>query len=78
MLRKLALAAIAAASLGTMALAPTAASAHPWGGGWGWGGYHHYYGGVRLGFIGAGSCYVTRPVLTPWGYRLRTFYVCGY
>jgi hypothetical protein len=81
MLRKLTLAAIVAASLGTMALAPTAASAHPWGGGWGWGGWgyhHHYYGGVRLGLVGAGSCYVTRPVMTPWGYRLRTFNVCGY
>ncbi len=77
MLRKLALAVIAAASLGAMALTPTAASAHPWGG-WGWGFHHHYDGGVRLGLIGAGSCYVTRPVLTPWGYRLRTFYVCGY
>jgi len=63
-----------------MALIPTAASAHPWGGGWGWGGwgYHHYYGGLRLGFVGTGSCYVTRPALSPYGYRWRTFYVCGY
>jgi hypothetical protein len=74
MLRKLALAAVAAASLGAMALTPTAASAHPWGG---WGYHHHYYGGVRLGLVGSG-CYVTRPMLSPWGYRLRTFYVCGY
>jgi hypothetical protein len=77
MLRKLALAIVAAASLGATALTPTAASAHPWGGWGGWGHYHHYYGGVRLGLVGSG-CYVTRPVLTPWGYRLRTFYVCGY
>jgi len=78
MLRKLALAAVAAASLGAMALTPTAASAHQWGGGWGWGFHQHYYGGVRLGLVGVGSCYVTRPVLTPYGYRMRTFYVCGY
>jgi hypothetical protein len=64
-----------------MALAPTAASAHPWGGGWGWGGgfggYHHHFGGFGIGVVD-GGCYVTRPVLTPFGYRLRTVNVCGY
>ena len=38
--------------------------------------------GFGIGFIGGGygddGCYVTRPVLTPFGYRLRTINVCGY
>jgi hypothetical protein len=81
MLRKLILGLVAAASLTTIALAPSAASAKPWGGGWGGGGgYHHHHFGI--GFIGGGygdeGCYVTRPVLTPFGYRLRTVNVCGY
>jgi len=79
MLRKLTLAIVAAASLSAMALAPTAASAHPWGGGWGggWGGYHHHWGhGFGIGFVGGGDgCYVSR-VLTPYGYRYRTVNVC--
>jgi len=81
MLRKLILGLVAAASLTTIALAPSAASAKPWGGGWGggWGYHHHHFG---IGFIGGGygdeGCYVTRPVLTPFGYRLRTINVCGY
>ena len=83
MLRKMTLALVAAASLSAMALAPTAASAHPWGGGWGggWGGYHHHWGhGFGIGYAGGGyddsGCYVTRRVFTPYGYRLRTFNVC--
>jgi hypothetical protein len=83
MLRKLILGLVAAASLSTLALAPSAASAKPWGGGWGGGwGYHHHHFGGGIGFIGGGygdeGCYVTRPVLTPFGYRLRTVNVCGY
>ena len=81
MLRKLALGLVAAAFLSAMALAPTAASAGPWGGGWGGGwGYHHHHFGHGFGFIGGGydGCYVTRPVLTPFGYRLRTINVCEY
>jgi hypothetical protein len=82
MLRKVTLALVAAASLSAMALAPTAASAHPWGGGWGsGGGFHHHWGhGFGIGFAGGGydGCYVTRSVLTPYGYRLRTVNVCGY
>jgi hypothetical protein len=80
-LRKLALGLVAAASLGAMALAPSAASAHQWGGGWGggFGGYHHHFG---VGFIGGGyggdGCYVVRRVPTPFGYRLRTVNVCEY
>ena len=33
-----------------------------------------------IGYIGGGDdgCYVTRPVMTPFGYRLRTINVCGY
>ena len=82
MLRKFTLALVAAASLGAMALAPTAASAG--GGGWGggFGGFHHHWGhGFGIGFIGGGvddGCYVTQRVLTPFGYRLRTVNVCGY
>jgi hypothetical protein len=82
MLRKLTLALVAAASLSAMALAPTAASAHPpWGGGWGWGGgFHHHFGGFHVGYIGGGyaddGCYVVRRVPTPFGYRLRTINVC--
>jgi hypothetical protein len=83
MLRKLTLALVAAASLSAMALAPTAASAGPWGGGWGGGWHHHHFGhGFGIGFIGGGygddGCYVTRRVLTPFGYRLRTVNVCDY
>lgn len=81
MLRKLTLGLVTAASLSAVALAPTAASAHPLGGGWGWGGgwgfHHRHFGGIGLGFVGVDSgCYVTRPVLTPYGYRLRTINVC--
>ena len=83
MLRKLTLAFVAAASLSAVALAPSAASAHPigggWGGGWG-GGFHHHFGGYRIGFVGGGydGCYQTREVMTPFGLRLRTVNVCGY
>jgi sterol desaturase/sphingolipid hydroxylase (fatty acid hydroxylase superfamily) len=79
MLRKLALGLVAAASLSAMALAPSAASAHPWGG---WGGFHHFHGyGFGVGYVAApvyedGGCYVTRRVMTPYGYRLRTVNVC--
>src|SRR5262245_40955527 len=47
MFRKLSLVAVAAASLGVAALAPTSASA--WGGGW-HGGYHHGWWGPRVYF----------------------------
>ena len=66
MLRKLTLTLVAAASLSAMALAPTAASAHPKGGGMGGGGYRD------------DGCYVTRRVPTPFGFRWRTVNVCGY
>jgi len=82
MLRKFTLGLVAAASLSAMALAPSAASANPWGGKWGgggWGGYHHHhFGGFGIGYVGGGydGCYVTRRVMTPFGYRLRTFNIC--
>ena len=75
MLRKLILGLVATASLSAMALAPTAASAKPFG--WGWGFHHHHFGG-GIGYIGGvdEGCYVTRTVLTPFGYRLRTVNIC--
>jgi len=76
MIRKLTLALVAAASLGTVALAPTSASA--------WHKHHHHHHGHGLHFgvgivdPGFSGCYRTRMVLTPWGYRLRTVNVCRY
>jgi hypothetical protein len=82
MFRKVTLAIAAAAALGAIALAPTAASAGGGGGGFIWHPHHHHWGpGIRIGFIGGGfddGCYVTRPVLTPFGYRYRTVNICGY
>jgi hypothetical protein len=80
MLRKLSLVAIAAASLGAAALAPTSASA--WGG---WhGGWHRWGGGPRIviggpayyGGYAYGGCYVRRLVGTPWGPQWRLVNRC--
>jgi|SRR4029079_9028005 hypothetical protein len=80
MFRKVTLALVAAASLSAAALAPGAASAsplfvpkHPH--------HHHHWGhghGFGIGFVdsGYGHCYVTRRVLTPYGFRWRTVNVC--
>ena len=87
MIRKIALGLVAAAAISTAALAPTAASAQPFGmgggfgGGFGGGWHHHHIGGLGLGIglIGAGvasSCYVSQPVLTPFGYRYQLVNVC--
>jgi opacity protein-like surface antigen len=73
MFRKLSLVALAAASLGAAALAPTSASA--WNGGYH--GWHGHYGwgsprvviGARAPAYGYGGCYVRRLVPTPWGPR---------
>lgn len=77
MLRKVTLALVAAASLGAMALAPTTASA---GGGFWHPHHHHHWGpGFGIGFVGGGGydgCYVTRRVLTPFGFRWRTVNIC--
>jgi hypothetical protein len=82
MFRKFALGLVAAASLSAAALAPTAASAKPfgfgggWHGGWG-GGWHHHHIGLGLGYVGVGdACLVSQPVLTPFGYRMRLVNVC--
>jgi hypothetical protein len=91
MLRKLSLVAVAAASLGVAALAPTSASAfggHGWHGGWhgewhgGWGGPRFfaggpgYYGYGAYAGYGYGGCYVRRLVPTPWGPRWRVVNRC--
>ena len=79
MFRKVTLALVAAASLSAMALAPTAASAKPWGPGWGF--HHHFHPGFGIGYVGGygdDGCYVTRRIMTPYGYRLRTINVCEY
>jgi hypothetical protein len=81
MLRKLSLVAVAAASLGVAALAPTSASAwggHGWHGGgwhrgWGWGGPRVVVAGPAYGY---GGCYVRRLVPTPWGPRWRLINRC--
>lgn len=91
MLRKLSLVAVAAASLGAAALAPTSASA--WGGfhhggyhggyhggfhhgGWGWGGRRFFIGGPAYYGGGYGGCYARRLVPTPWGPRWRVINRC--
>ncbi|MCC8941430.1 hypothetical protein H8A99_34590 [Bradyrhizobium sp. Arg68] len=77
MFRKVTLALATVATLGAAALAPTAASAKPFG--WGFHPHHHHYWGpgfgIGVGFVDSG-CYVTRLVLTPYGYRYRTVNVC--
>ena len=77
MLRKLSLVAVAAASLGVAALAPTSASA--WGGhggGWGWGGPRFFVGGPAYYSYGYGGCYLRRLVPSPWGPRWRLVNRC--
>jgi hypothetical protein len=79
MYRKLTIVFAAALSLSAVVLAPSAASAKPFGG-FGWGGYHHHHFGgfgVGVGYVDDG-CYVTQRVLTPYGYRFRTVNVCAY
>jgi hypothetical protein len=89
MLRKLSLVAVAAASLGLAALAPTSASAfgaHGFHGGGGHGGWHGgWHGGPRFfvggpGYYGSGygygGCTVRRLVPTPWGPRWRLVNRC--
>jgi hypothetical protein len=83
MLRKLSLVAVAAASLGAAALAPTSASAFGgWHGGWHRGWHHGWgFGGPRFvagpAFYGyGGGCYVRHLVPTPWGPRWRLVNRC--
>ncbi len=91
MLRKLWLVAVAAASLGAAALAPSSASAWVaagphWvaaGPGWhhGWGFRPHFYAGgpfydgPPLSY-GYGGCFVRQLVPTPWGPRWRLVNRC--
>lgn len=83
MLRKLTLALVAATSLGAAALAPTAASASPL---WLPHHHHHHHGHHHhgLGFViggggyGGESCYQTRRVWTPFGWRFRVVNVCAW
>jgi len=82
MLRKLALVAVSAVSLGAAALAPTSASA--WGYGYHGGFYRHGWWGPRFyvggpgyyGGYGYGGCYVRRLVPTPWGPRWQLVNRC--
>ncbi len=79
MLRKVTLGLIAAASLSAAALAPSAASAHGFHGGWG----HHWgHGGFGFGGIyvntGVSDCYQQQYIQTRHGVRLRTVNVCAY
>jgi Spy/CpxP family protein refolding chaperone len=80
MLRKVTLGLIAAASLGAAAVAPSAASAHGFHGGWG----HHGWGYGGFGFGGIyvntafNDCYQRQTVQTRHGVRLRTVNVCVY
>ena len=84
LLRKLSLVALAAASLGAAALAPTSASAwggHGWNGGWhgsyGWRAPRFYVGGPAYAYgYGSDGCYVRRLVPTPWGPRWRLINRC--
>lgn len=74
MLRKVTLALATAATLGAAALAPTSAYAKQLF----WHQYHHHFWGgpgISVGFVDSG-CYVTRLVMTPYGYRYRTVNVC--
>jgi hypothetical protein len=84
--RKLSLVAVAAASLGAAALAPTSASAWGgvWHGGWYGGGWHRAWWGPRIAVggpgyypsYGYGGCYARRLVPTPWGPRWRVVNRC--
>jgi hypothetical protein len=81
MFRKVTLALAAAASLTAVSLASTSASAGLviWPK-WPHHHHHHWHPGFSVGFVGGGygyeGCYVTRRVLTPYGYRWRTVNVC--
>lgn len=85
MFRKVTIALAAAATLGAIALSPTAASAKPpliWNPNPHFH-HHHWSPGLGLGFgiVSAAAhagCYQNRVVLTPFGYRVRTVNVCAF
>ena len=83
MYRKITLGLLAAASIGATALLPTAASAHPMGWGWGYGGW---YGGptvvlstpVVTAPVITDPCVQKMPVQTRHGVRYRYVNTCGF
>lgn len=83
MFRKVTLALAAAASLGAMALSTNTASASPLF----WPKHphfhhHHWHPGFSVGYYGTGyyggyqGCFVSRRVLTPYGFRWKTVNIC--
>jgi hypothetical protein len=89
MIRKMTFILAATAALGTVALAPTSASAFGKGGfGGGFGGGHHFGGGwgrgagigLGLGLVGAGiaaaTCTQRQVIDTPYGPVVRYVNVC--
>jgi len=77
MFRKVTVALAAAASLAAISLATTSASASPMI--WPKHHHHHWHPGFTVGFVGGYGyehCYVTRRVLTPYGFRWRTVNIC--
>lgn len=74
MLRKMMLTLFTGAAIGAAVLAPSVASAKPWGWHGGW------YGGPRAFGLYAGpvysGCIVRRWVATPYGPRLRWVNIC--
>jgi len=88
MYRKITLGLLAAASIGATALLPTAASAHPMGWGWGYGGgwYPGYVGGptvvlstpVVTAPMLTDPCISRMPVQTRHGIRYRLVNTCGF
>ena len=81
MIRKIALAVVAIAALGTASLTVTPADAK---GGKGGGGFHHghhghfFRGGIGLGLVAYDSCYRNVWAINRFGETvLRRVYVCG-
>ena len=78
MFRKSLLALSALTVIGAAALTPTTASAgwkhHHFG--WGTGYYGYGYSPSYIGYTGYSTCWVKRWVDTPYGPRLKRFYVC--
>ena len=82
-MRKLITGALAAATLGGVALTGTAASAAPWGYHGGWGGWHRGYGtgavvGAGLLGLAAGVAIADRPAYGYGGYYRPYGYYGGY